>query len=214
MDGSGQVELIEALVGLRRVASGTVTLEGKDITGLPVAARRAAGIGYVPEDRHHRAVVMSFACEENAVLGRHREAEFVAPGGLLKGGAMRSFLQQCITGFDVRGARNGLAIRSLSGGNQQKLVMARELSRTPKALLASQPTRGLDFAASAFVHDSLRKERDRGAAVLVQSLDLAEVLSLADRVAVMLSGKVVAVLPREEATEQRVGALMTGAQEQ
>lgn len=211
VDGSGQVELIEALVGLRRIASGAIQLTGQDITAFSVAARRTAGIGYVPEDRHHRALVLTFRCEENAILGRHRDQKFAGAAGMIKGGEMEAFLGSCIRAFDVRGARVGLPVKSLSGGNQQKLVMARELSRAPKVLIASQPTRGLDFAASAFVHDALRRERDRGAAVLLQSLDLAEVLALADRVAVMLRGRIVAVLPRLEATEARVGALMTGA---
>jgi general nucleoside transport system ATP-binding protein len=211
VDGSGQVELIEAVMGLRPTASGTVSLAGRDLTGLSVAARRMAGIGYVPEDRHHRALALSFSCEENAVLGRHREPEF-ARGGWLRTSHLRAFLQEKIQAFDVRGASVGLPARSLSGGNQQKLVLARELSRQPRLLLASQPTRGLDFAATAFVHNALRAERDRGAAVLVQSLDLDEVLTLSDRVAVMLAGRIVAVLDRAEATESRVGALMTGAE--
>ena len=156
-------------------------------------------------------MVLSESLEENAVLGRHREPVFMGFGGVLKTGAMRDFLTAMAAAFDVRGVATGNAARSLSGGNQQKLVMARELSRRPTLLLASQPTRGLDFAATAFVHDALRKERDRGAAVLLQSLDLAEVLALSDRVAVMLGGKIVAVMPVAEATEERVGELMTGA---
>ena len=212
VDGSGQVDLIEAIVGLRAAATTADRMElaGIDLRPLSVAARRAAGIGYVPEDRHHRALVLSFTVEENAILGRHRDSAF-EQRGWLRGGVIREFLAEKAGGFDVRGAVAGVPARALSGGNQQKLVMSRELSRAPKLLLASQPTRGLDFAASAFVHDALRVERDRGAAVIVQSLDLAEVLALADRVAVMLGGRIVAVLSRAEATEARVGALMTGA---
>ena len=212
VDGSGQVELIEAIMGLRPLRAGQITLAGQDISRLPVAARRAAGIGYVPEDRHHRAVVLPLSCEENIVLGRQREPVFAGAGGVLKRGFMRSFLKAEAGAFDVRGAGAGVPVRSLSGGNQQKLVMARELSRQPRVLLAAQPTRGLDFAASAFVHTALRGERNRGAAVLVQSLDLDEALALADRVAVMLRGRIVAVLDRHEATPTRVGALMTGAE--
>jgi simple sugar transport system ATP-binding protein len=211
VDGSGQVDLVEAIVGLRAATADVLTLNGTDLRPMPVAERRATGIGYVPEDRHHRAMILPFTLEENAVLGRHRDPQFVAPGGWQRLSAMRDFLQEKSRAFDVRGAVPGNPGRSLSGGNQQKLVMARELSRRPAVLLASQPTRGLDFAASAFVHESLRAERDRGAAVLVQSLDLSEVLALSDRVAVMLSGRLVAVLDRAEATEERVGALMTGA---
>jgi simple sugar transport system ATP-binding protein len=212
VDGSGQVDLVEAIVGLRPATADELSLNGTDLRPLTVAARREAGIGYVPEDRHHRALVMPFTLEENAVLGRHRDPSFVGAGGWQKLGAMRSFMEEKARAFDVRGAVPGNPARSLSGGNQQKLVMARELSRRPAVLLASQPTRGLDFGASAFVHDSLRAERDRGAAVLVQSLDLGEVLALSDRVAVMLAGRVVAVLDRADATEERVGALMTGAE--
>jgi len=211
VDGSGQVELIEAIIGLRPAESGDIAVDGRSVLPLAVAERRAAGIGYVPEDRHHRALVLPFSVEENVVLGRQREKAFCGPGGWRKMGALAAFLRERADAFDVRGATLGTPARALSGGNQQKLVMARELSRAPKVLLAAQPTRGLDFAASAFVHDALRRERDRGAAALVQSLDLAEVLALSDRVAVMLRGKIVAVLDRGEATEERVGALMTGA---
>lgn len=211
VDGSGQIEMIETLVGLRTPESGSVWLGEQEITRLPVAARRRAGIGYVPEDRLHRALVLPFSLEENLILGREREPEFAGAGGFLKIGALRSFLTERAAAFDVRGAAAGKPARALSGGNQQKLVLARELARQPSVLIASQPTRGLDFAATAFVHDALRAERDRGAAVLVQSLDLTEVLALSDRVAVMLRGKFVGILPRAEATEERIGALMTGA---
>ncbi|MBC7808449.1 MAG: ABC transporter ATP-binding protein, partial [Akkermansiaceae bacterium] len=211
VDGSGQVDLIEAIVGLRQSSAGTITLKGKPLDGLSVADRRSVGIGYVPEDRHHRAMVLPLSLEENAVLGRHRESAFADKFGFLNVNALRAFLADKTKAFDVRGVAVGNPARSLSGGNQQKLVMARELSRNPALLLASQPTRGLDFGATAFVHDALRRERDRGAAVLVQSLDLAEVLALSDRVAVMLAGKIVAVLDRAEADEECIGALMTGA---
>ncbi|MBC8139801.1 MAG: ABC transporter ATP-binding protein [Fibrella sp.] len=214
VDGSGQVDLIEAIVGLRQVTSGTILLGKAVLNCLNVAQRRAVGIGYVPEDRHHRAMVLPLSLEENAVLGRHRESAFADKFGFLNVRALREFLAAKTTAFDVRGVTVGNPARSLSGGNQQKLVMARELSRTPDLLLASQPTRGLDFGATAFVHDALRRERDRGAAVLVQSLDLAEVLALSDRVAVMLGGKIVGVLNKADATEERVGALMTGASDQ
>jgi len=214
VDGSGQVELVEALVGLRQAErSAEIMLNGEDVRARGVAGRRAAGIGYVPEDRHHRALVLPFSVEENVVLGRHREPAFASRGGWLRVGALRSFLREQANTFDVRGAVLGTPARALSGGNQQKLVLARELSRRPALLLAAQPTRGLDFAATAFVHEALRGARDRGAAVLLQSLDLTEVLALSDRVAVMLRGKIVATLSREEATEARVGALMTGADE-
>jgi len=211
VDGSGQIELMDAILGLRRLARGTIRVAGEDVSDRSVAERRAAGVAFIPEDRHHRALILPLACEENIVLGRHREARFTVAGRLLRRRAMRAFLAERAAAFDVRGAEAGVPARALSGGNQQKLVLARELSRAPRVLVASQPTRGLDFAASAFVHDALRRARDSGAAVLIQSLDLAEILVLADRVAVMLRGRIVAVLERERADEERIGALMTGA---
>ncbi len=202
VDGSGQTELIEAIVGLRKPESGTIARGSKD-----------AAIGFIPEDRHRHAVAQSFSLAENIVLGRHRETRFRGVGGVMKKNALREFLAERVAAFDVRGAEQPSApMRSLSGGNQQKLVLARELSKNPKVIVASQPTRGLDFAATAFVHERLREAADSGAAVLVQSLDLSEVLALSDRVAVLLEGKLVGVVDRAEATEERIGALMTGAQ--
>jgi simple sugar transport system ATP-binding protein len=210
VDGSGQGELLAAILGLCPVDSGEIWLENWDMTHLSIAKRRAAGIAYIPEDRHQQAVVLPMPCVENIVLGRAKEPQF-SRWGWLKTKAIRTFFAEKQKEFDVRGAGESTPIRSLSGGNQQKLVLARELNRNPRLLIAAQPTRGLDFAASAFVHSALMNERNRGAAILLQSLDLAEVLTLADRVAVMLQGKIVGVLARQEATEARIGALMTGA---
>lgn len=211
VDGSGQLELIETILGLRPLSGGQIRLNGKDISRLPTRARREKGVGYVPEDRHHRALVLPMTCEENAVLGRHREMAFAGATGIIKQSAVRTFTEEKGVAFDVRGMQLGLPVKNLSGGNQQKLVLARELSRRPPLLLVSHPTRGLDFAASAFVYEQLRNERDRGAAILLHSLDLDEVLRLSDRVAVMLAGKIVGVLIIADATEKTVGALMTGA---
>ncbi|GAB4462419.1 MAG: ABC transporter ATP-binding protein [Armatimonadaceae bacterium] len=208
VDGSGQVELLEAILGIRAVTSGKMRLEDWDITAFSVAKRRSAGIAFIPEDRHRQAVSLPLPCEENMVLGREGESAF-SRWGWLKRGSMNELFARRRSEFDVRGGERGKPIRALSGGNQQKLVLARELSRSPRLLVASQPTRGLDFGATAFVHETLRQESRRGAAVIVQSLDLAEVLALSDRVAVMLRGKIVAVLNRSEATEARVGQLMT-----
>ena len=214
VDGSGQVELIEAALGLRPVSSGQIDLRGQALNTLPPTARRQMGMGYVPEDRHHRALVLPLPCEENAILGRQRDATFATAKngfGVLKSAALADFLTDRARAFDVRGAQIGLPVKNLSGGNQQKLVMARELSRNPALLLVSQPTRGLDFGASAFVHQSLQAARDNGMAILLHSLDLDEILALSDRVAVMLGGKIVAIVSGEEKNEQTIGALMTGA---
>ena len=211
VDGSGQLELLEAILGLRPLAGGEIFLQNQSINRLSTQARRKMGMGYVPEDRHHRALVLSMGCEENAVLGRQREPAFARRGGLLKRAALQQFLQKEANAFDVRGAAPGLPVKNLSGGNQQKLVMARELSRNPALLLVSQPTRGLDFGATAFVHNALRNARKGGAAILLHSLQLDEILALSDRVAVMLAGKIVGIVPIAEADETRIGALMTGA---
>ena len=210
VDGSGQTELIEALVGLRK-AEGKASLSGADLLALGVAGRRALGLGFLPDDRLRLALAPSMRIDESAVLGRHREREFAGKLGVLKLSARTRFAAERIVAFDVRGAEPGGIVGSLSGGNQQKLVLARELSRKPSLLLAAQPTRGLDFAATAFVHDALRAERARGAAILVSSLDLSELLALCDRIAVMREGRLAGILPRREATEETLGVLMTGA---
>ena len=211
VDGSGQWELIEAILGLRPLRGGAIQLDGEEIERLPVRARRERGIAFIPEDRQDRAVILSFSCAENMILGRQRGDIFAGAGGILREGAIRSFFTERAAAFDVRGGAENVPVHALSGGNQQKLVLARELAREPRLILAAQPTRGLDFAATAFVHDALRRERDRGAAILLSSLDLEEIIALSDRVAVMLRGKIVAVFDPAEATEARIGAAMTGA---
>lgn len=212
VDGSGQTELIEALVGLRPLATGTLRGGGAPWNALTIAQRRAAGLAFIPEDRHRYAVAPQLSLIENAILGRQREPLFSRYGKWLDTWAQQRFLADCAQTYDIRGAElPHTPLTRLSGGNQQKLVLARELSRNPRIIVAAQPTRGLDFAATAFVHQSLREAADKGAAVLIQSLDLTELFALADRIAVLLKGRLVGLLSREEASEERVGALMTGA---
>lgn len=212
VDGSGQTELIEAIVGLRPVRRGTLHGADQNWTGTAPVHRRAGGLAFIPEDRHRHAVAVGFSLRENAILGRHTERRFATPSGWLAPRAQQAFVAECAQAYDIRGAENPhTPVSTLSGGNQQKLVLARELSRQPRVVVAAQPTRGLDFAATAFVHQSLRLAAAQGAAVLVQSLDLGELLALSDRVAVLFQGRLVGVLPREQATEERLGALMTGA---
>ncbi len=210
VDGSGQTELIEAIAGLRP-ATGSATLAGTDLLALSVAQRRAMGVSLLPDDRLRLALAPSQSVAETAVLGRQREPGFSGRFGLLRVAKIQAFTTERIAAFDVRGAEPESRVGALSGGNQQKLVLARELSRQPTLLLASQPTRGLDFAATSFVHGALRAERDRGAAILLASLDLSELLELCDRIAVFLAGKIVGVVRRADATEERLGQLMTGA---
>lgn len=210
VDGSGQTELIAALAGLIE-AQGKALISGTDLLTLPIRHRRALGVGFLPDDRLRLALAPNATLTETAVLGRQRDTEFLGKFGLLKRKAMERFTTECIERFDVRGGSPNTLVRSLSGGNQQKLVLARELSRKPSLLLAAQPTRGLDFAATAFVHRALRAERDRGAAILLSSLDLGELLALCDRIAVLLSGKLVGIVNRADATEEKLGQMMTGA---
>lgn len=211
VDGSGQAELVEALIGLRPLEHGEIRSGNAKLEGLSIAQRRALGVAFIPEDRHRYAVALRFSLAENSVLGRHQERRFCSKRGWLNKGARNQFLAECVSTFDIRGGENPQApLSSLSGGNQQKLVLARELSKKPKVIIAAQPTRGLDFSATAFIHSQLRQAAQEGAAVLVQSLDLNEVLLLSDRVAVLLKGRLVGVLSRAEATETTVGALMTG----
>ncbi len=205
--GNGQSELLEAVAGLRRVASGAVVLDGQDVTHRSVAAHTAAGLAHVPEDRGDRGIVGELSLEENLLLGRHR-----AFGGCLglDRGRIRAHAQDLLGRYDVRPPEPGLAARALSGGNAQKLVVAREFSGTPRVLLAGQPTRGVDVGAVEAIHARLREARAGGVAVLLVSADIAEILALADRVLVMDRGRVAGTFPVAEATPERLGECMAG----
>jgi simple sugar transport system ATP-binding protein len=208
VEGNGQTELLEAIAGLRAVSGGSVWLGGRDVTTLDVRARGEAGLSHIPEDRHRRGLILEYSVADNLILGQqHRFAK----SGLLDREMIAAHARDMIAAFDVRPADAALPARSLSGGNQQKIVIARELSREFSALLAAQPTRGVDVGAIEFIHGELRKARDAGKAVLVVSAELREVLSLSDRIAVMYGGRIVAVLPRSEASEEVLGPYMTGA---
>ena len=222
VDGSGQKELSEAIVGLRSAVSGTITLHSfsssktgvaeRSLNGLSVRARQRAGISYIPEDRHRSAMILDFTVGENYLLGREYDRAW-GGGLILNAGKVLAHANSMISKYDVRmGARDAtVAAGALSGGNQQKVVIARALENGPSVLIACQPTRGLDTGATAFVYDSLRRLRNEGGAILLFSLDLDEVLELSDRVAVMFNGRIVKVLDRADATPDRLGALMTGS---
>ena len=208
VEGNGQTELIEALAGLR-AATGTIALGGRDLVPLGVRARGDAGLSHIPEDRHDRALVLDYSVAENLILGQqHRFTR----GATLDAGRMLAHARSLITHYDIRPADPSLPARALSGGNQQKVVVARELSRDFRVLLAAQPTRGVDVGAIEFIHARLREARDQGKAVLLVSADLAEVLALSDRIAVMYGGRIVALLPRAEASPETLGPYMTGAE--
>jgi simple sugar transport system ATP-binding protein len=212
VEGNGQTELIEAIAGLRPVASGTIQLGERDVTNASVRERTEAGLAHIPEDRHRRGLVLDYSVAENLILGdQHRYARGVGRAWALDDGRIDANARDEIERFDIRPPDGVLPARSLSGGNQQKIVIAREMGGAYDVLLASQPTRGVDVGAIEFIHGQIRAAREAGKAILLVSAELQEILALADRVAVMYGGRIVATLPRREATEERLGPLMTGA---
>ena len=208
VEGNGQTELIEALAGLRPIESGLMRVNGHDVTGENVSARRDAGVSHIPEDRHHRGLILDYSIADNLVLGL--QSEF-AKRGVLNGHRIEENAQNQIKAFDIRPPSSHLPARNLSGGNQQKVVIAREMGRRFTILLASQPTRGVDVGAIEFIHAQLRAARAAGKAILLISAELNEVLALSDRVAVMYRGKLTKVMPAAEATEESLGEYMTGS---
>jgi ABC-type uncharacterized transport system ATPase subunit len=208
VDGNGQTELIDAITGLRKPASGKVVVAGKDLTGKSAHEYLEHGVGHIPEDRHRRGLVLEFSLAENLVLHDYAKRPF-ASRGLLHPKAIVEYARNLLKEFDVRGGTPETRAASLSGGNQQKVVIAREVSRDPQALIAAQPTRGLDVGAIEFVHRRLVEERDEGRAVLLVSLELEEVLSLADRILVIYEGQIVGEFD-PSVTEEQLGIAMTG----
>jgi simple sugar transport system ATP-binding protein len=209
VDGNGQTELIEAIMGLRRPKGGSVKLKGLDITRASTRKTIAAGVSHVPEDRHRRGLVLEFDLAENLILGDHRKAPF-AKMGITSPKAISVTARKRIEDYDIRTPSEHVLAGALSGGNQQKLVLARELGREPGLLIAAQPTRGLDVGAIEFVHRRLIAERDSGTAILLVSMELEEVMSLSDRILVMYEGRVVAEFAAREADAERIGYFMTG----
>ncbi|MGH7669622.1 MAG: ABC transporter ATP-binding protein [Gemmatimonadaceae bacterium] len=208
VEGNGQTELVEAIAGLRAVAAGAILLDGRDMTRQSVRERGDAGLSHIPEDRQQRGLVLDYSIAENLVLGQqHRFARH----GMLDESRIADNARRQIDRFDIRPADPSAPARALSGGNQQKIVIAREMGRDFSVLLAAQPTRGVDVGAIEFIHAQLRDARANGKAVLLVSADLTEVLALSDRIAVMYGGRLAAVLPRSDATEEVLGAYMTGA---
>jgi general nucleoside transport system ATP-binding protein len=206
IDGNGQTELVEALTGLRSVASGEIGICGTPITRADPRGARRAGVGHIAEDRQRRGLILDFDLTENLAL---RDYKTGSRWGLLSLRRMLEVATRLLKEFDVRGGSPSTRARSLSGGNQQKVVIAREISGNPDALVAAQPTRGLDVGAIEFVHRRLLAERDAGKAILLVSLELEEVRNLADRILVIYAGKIVGELP-PSASDEELGLLMTG----
>jgi len=209
VSGNGQSELVEAITGLRKVSSGTIRLSGKEITGASARQTIEAGVSHVPEDRHRRGMVLEFNLSDNLLLGDHRKPPF-SRYGILNRESILGNAKERIAEYDVRTPSVDVLGASLSGGNQQKLILARELGRDPKLLVAAQPTRGLDVGAIEFVHKQILAERDSGKGVLLVSLELKEIQSLADRILVMYEGRIVKEFQAEEASDEDLGYYMTG----
>ncbi|HKW70209.1 MAG TPA: ABC transporter ATP-binding protein, partial [Candidatus Dormibacteraeota bacterium] len=210
VEGNGQNELVEAIVGLRMPRTGTIRLGSRDITHASTHSTLEAGLGFIPADRQRMGIVLELPVTDNLVLSRFDRRPF-ARFIVRAFDAVREYAMKLIKAFDIRTQTPDQPAGSLSGGNQQKLVVAREIGTQPKVLLASQPTRGVDVGSIEFIHRRLVEERDNGMGVLLVSSELDEVLSLADRVAVVYRGKVVATFDQKDADRDRIGLLMAGA---
>ena len=209
VEGNGQGELVEVLAGLRHPRRGRVLLKGQDVIGASPKDLRQAGLSYIPEDRHNRGLVLDFSLAENVLLGNSDAAPF-SQGGRVDGGTTRSITARLMERFDVRAPSPETPARSLSGGNQQKLIIARELQREPDVLLAIQPTRGLDVGAIEFVHRRLVSERDQGRGILLISFDLDEILDLSDRILVIFQGRIVGEFASGQVSRTELGLRMGG----
>jgi len=209
VEGNGQSELMEVLAGTRHASGGRVLLGDKDVTSFDARTERDAGIAFIPEDRRGTGLVLAYSIADNLILGRQRSPAFSWHKLLLRLIAIRDWARRLVKEFDIRTPTIEAQARTLSGGNQQKIIVAREMGTHPRVLLASQPTRGVDIGAIEFIHRRLVQERDDGTAILLVSAELDEVRSLSDRIAVMYEGKIVSI-ESPETPEERLGLLMTG----
>ena len=212
IDGNGQTELVYGLTGLEPLKGGKITLEGQDITGASIRKRSTMGMSHIPEDRHKHGLVLDYTLEDNMVLQRYFEPEFVSKAGFLKRKAIRDYATRLIDQYDVRSGQGPVTVaRSMSGGNQQKAIVAREIDKDPELLIAVQPTRGLDVGAIEYIHKQIVAQRDAGKGVLLVSLELDEVMGLSDRILVMYEGEIVGQLDPKATTVEELGLYMAGA---
>jgi general nucleoside transport system ATP-binding protein len=213
VEGNGQTQLVEAITGLRKADSGKVLLHGTDISAMPIRKRSETGMGHIPEDRHKHGLVLDFTLEDNLVLKTYYKEPF-SRNGILNRDAIHSQGERLIEQFDVRSGQGRQTIaRSMSGGNQQKAIIAREVDRSPSLLIVVQPTRGLDVGAVEYIHRRILEERDKGKTILLFSLELDEILNLSDRIAVMYNGQIVGTVNADETNENELGLMMAGAGE-
>ena len=214
IEGNGQTELVYGLTGLEKVTGGSLTLCGQDITHASIRQRSKDGMSHIPEDRHKHGLVLDYTLEKNLVLQRYWEPAF-QNHGFIKRGEVRAYADKLIEQYDVRSGQGSVTIaRSMSGGNQQKAIIAREIDKDPKLLVAVQPTRGLDVGAIEYIHKQIVAERDRGTAVLLVSLELDEVMNLSDRILVMYEGEIVGEFDPKTTTVEELGLYMAGAKKQ
>ncbi|MEG1300614.1 MAG: ATP-binding cassette domain-containing protein, partial [Erysipelotrichaceae bacterium] len=214
IEGNGQSDLVYALTGLSKVSSGKIILDGDDITNASIRKRNLEGIGHIPEDRHKHGLVLDYNVSYNMALKKYFKKGF-CDHGFLKFDKMDKYADDMIEQFDIRSSLGHKTIaRSMSGGNQQKVIVAREINDNPKCLIAVQPTRGLDVGAIEYIHSKLIEERDNGRAVLLISLELDEVMNLSDRILVMYEGEIVAQLDPKNTTIQELGLYMAGSKKQ
>ena len=209
VEGNGQSELVEVLAGTRRATGGRVLLGDKDVTTFDARTERDAGIDYIPEDRRGAGLVLNYSVADNLILGRQRAPAFSWHELVLRLTAIKEWARRLVKEFDIRTPSIETAARNLSGGNQQKIIIAREMASRPRVLLAAQPTRGVDIGAIEFIHRRLVAQRDEGTAVLLISAELDEIRSLSDRIAVIYEGQIVSIEPADT-PEERLGLLMAG----
>ena len=212
IDGNGQTELVYGLSGLEPLSEGSVSLCGKDITKASIRQRSLSGMSHIPEDRHKHGLVLDYSLEDNMVLQRYFEPEFTSKLGFLRRDNIRAYAEQLIEQYDVRSGQGPVTrARSMSGGNQQKAIVAREIDKNPELLIAVQPTRGLDVGAIEYIHKQLVAPRDAGKGVLLVSLELDEVMDVPDRILVMYEGEIVGELDPKTTTQEELGLYMAGA---
>ena len=214
IDGNGQTELVYGITGLEPLKEGKITLGGRDITHASIRDRNTHGMSHIPEDRHKHGLVLDFSLENNIVLQRYWQPEF-QKGGFIRADKVREYSDRLIKQYDVRSGQGSVTtVRSMSGGNQQKAIIAREVDRDKDLIVAVQPTRGLDVGAIEYIHKQIVAERDKGKAVLLVSLELDEVMNLSDRILVMYEGEIVGEFDPKTTTVQELGLYMAGARKQ
>lgn len=215
IDGNGQTELVYGLSGLEPVKSGQIKLNGEDLTKASVRQRSLSGMSHIPEDRHKHGLVLDYSLEDNLVLQRYFEPQFTSRTGFLRKKEIREYADRLIEAYDIRSGQGApTVVRTMSGGNQQKAIIAREIDKDPDLLIAVQPTRGVDIGAIEFIHKQLVRQRDEGKAVLLVSLELDEVMDVPDRILVMYEGKLVGEFTPDHVTVEELGLYMTGAKRQ